>query len=121
MASLPDIMNGEFANAKLCFRVVAAIQWLVWLIALATAAGEGTASALGPALFAFLAPLAMFFLREVGSHFYGKGDRVRRLLMLWRGLNRAPSEDDLLDVLANASKRSRLERLPIGGYYAPAG
>jgi hypothetical protein len=113
-------MNGEFANAKLCFRAIAAIQWLVWLIALTTAC-EGGANALGPALFAFVAPLAMFLLRELGSHFYGKGDRVRKILMLWQGLDRAPSEDDLLNVLASASERSRLEPLPIGGYYAPAG
>jgi hypothetical protein len=119
MSTLPDIMNGEFANAKVCFRAVAGLQWVIAGAAvLAIATDCRQAMALPLALIGFLGPLAAFLLRELGAHYMSKGERVRRLYMLQRGLGREPSEADLMDIHAHGATRSAREAKPIGSYYS---
>ena len=120
MATIEDAMNGEYANAKACFRLVTFVQ----VALMATAVGAilaNSSNAVFAALATFIGPVALFVLREVGSHFYGKGERIRRIYLLQSGLDRKPSESDLLDIFERASERSKYEPPPIGGYYEKGG
>jgi len=118
--TLEDAMNGEYANAKVCFRVMAFAQLAMLATAVAGMLTHSNNTACA-AIATFIGPLAVLILREIGSHFYGKGERVRKVLMLQSGLDRKPSEADFLDIFMRASERSKYEPKPIGAYYSQEG
>ena len=114
---LNEIMRSEFAQAKRWLFAVAAIQWAL-AIAAVFAILANAAATIAMVLTAFLGPISSFVCREIGSHFYGKGERVRRLLLLQEGLGREPSVSDLLEIRRGEASPVASEPPPLGPYYA---
>lgn len=115
LKSLEAIMNSEFKLAKRYYRMVALMQWLIALVAgyAIVADASGTAVVV---MVAFLGPLLTLIVRDVGSHYYAKGERIRRLNLLQEGLGIAPSDTEMLQIFGQASNQ-KPDGAPLGGYY----
>jgi hypothetical protein len=120
--TLQSIMNSEYKLAKRYYRCVLATQVLTFSAAMYALIASATSNT-AILLVAFIGPLLILLFREMGGHYYSKGERIRRLNLLRDGLGIEVSEIDRLEILERASDQ-KPDGVPLGNYYtsdAPPG
>lgn len=115
--TIGEIMQCEFAVAKkwFCFGILG--QWLL-VIVVAVAIVFNKGGNIFVICITFLGPLLVLFFREVGNHYYQKGEKIRHFYLLQQGLGIEPSETEMLNLYARATSAKTDEPNPMGNYYS---
>ena len=114
--TIGEIMQCEFATAKTWLRSVIISQWILIIIAsIAIITNKG--SHIIVVFATFIGPLLVLLFKEIGNHYYQKGEKIRRLFLLQQGLGVEPSETELFNLYAYAADKETTEPKPIGNYY----
>lgn len=115
--SIGEIMKCEFAMAKRWIRASIVCQWALIIIAVVTIANNASNN-IFTASSAFVGPLIVLILKEIGNYYYQKGEKIRRLFVLQQGLGIEPAEMDKLNLYAHATEMKASEPETLGEYYS---
>lgn len=115
--TISEIMKCEFGMAKKWLRYGIVCQWLLVVIAIFSIATNAVSNIFVVSI-TFLGPLSVLLFREIGNHYYQKGEKIRRLYLLQQSLGVEPTEADLLNLYACATNSKNNEPDPVGGYYS---